>query len=427
MRNDLKYIKWLNSQTDIWVNNGLISSEQGTSINDFYGDNNFSKTSNTLTIILSALGSILVGMGIILLIAKNWDMFSSSTKLIISTLPFLSGLSIAVYMLKKEVSRSSLQSIGVFISLSIIAGLALVGQTYNSVAPIENLYLFSALLSLPFIYVLESTLAAILYIFLISGYTFSFSNFDPYILLSIDAILISALIPYVKQIKAKASKLELDWLFSFAALYGLFSITTVPYNQEFLSGTIFMYGFILLMISKYNIENKLIKNLGIILLLITSFSFTFSSSWEYFDIDTSFKNLQLFIIINIPVVILMYKDFKNHTINSYNMLPLIPILYLCLSLLSQGHIFSIIFLWMFNILFLIVSIYIFVRGYKIKNSSSQSNFGLVLMLMIIYKWFFVDIQVSFLIRSLVFIILGISFLTSTFIINKKTKGVSNEK
>ena len=111
MRNDLKYIKWLNSQTDIWVNNGLISSEQGTSINDFYGDNNFSKTSNTLTIILSALGSILVGMGIILLIAKIWDMFSSSTKLIISTLPFLSGLSIAVYMLKKEVSRSSLQSI----------------------------------------------------------------------------------------------------------------------------------------------------------------------------------------------------------------------------------------------------------------------------------------------------------------------------
>ena len=70
-----KYLKWLESQMDAWVDKNLISSDQKLAIEGFYGDMPSEKT-EILPVVLAVIGSALVGLGIILLLARNWSEFS---------------------------------------------------------------------------------------------------------------------------------------------------------------------------------------------------------------------------------------------------------------------------------------------------------------------------------------------------------------
>ena len=198
MSDESKYIKWLDVQTTMWAEIGLISKEQEINIQTFYKENpNYPKKQDILPTILSVIGSILVGLGIILLVAKNWQFMSRPTRLIISILPFLTGLTIALWLTSKNSQRIYLQAVGIFISISILAGLGLVGQTYHIVSPAQNLYLATALLSLPFVYLIGSTISGIFYVILICIYTAIVPKTSPDILFFESIVLVALIIPYI--------------------------------------------------------------------------------------------------------------------------------------------------------------------------------------------------------------------------------------
>ena len=101
MDNSNKYLKWLGSQMDIWVEKNIISDDQRLSIENVYEDMPSSK-SEILPVVLAVIGSALVGLGIILLLAKNWSEFSRPVRLIISVIPFTVGALAAFFIIYKE-------------------------------------------------------------------------------------------------------------------------------------------------------------------------------------------------------------------------------------------------------------------------------------------------------------------------------------
>ena len=74
------WVKKLLEETKQWVSDGLISHDQEVRISSRYsGRMEYSRLINTIT----TLGSILIGLGILLFVASNWDKLGRPSKIAI--------------------------------------------------------------------------------------------------------------------------------------------------------------------------------------------------------------------------------------------------------------------------------------------------------------------------------------------------------
>ena len=74
------------------VMSGIISKETSLEISDYLAKKPETQ-SNRLFTIFGILGALLVGLGVILIIAHNWDVLGRQAKTTISFLPLISGAS----------------------------------------------------------------------------------------------------------------------------------------------------------------------------------------------------------------------------------------------------------------------------------------------------------------------------------------------
>jgi len=129
--------------------NGVISQETAGNITAYYaskGDN----SKNRLFIVFGILGATLVGLGLILIIAHNWDDLSRFTKTILAFIPLIIGqLSSGYTILKKATSTAWRETSGVFLFFGIGASISMVSQIYNIPGDLSNFILFWMLLALP--------------------------------------------------------------------------------------------------------------------------------------------------------------------------------------------------------------------------------------------------------------------------------------
>lgn len=163
----------------------IITQETADKIQDFYKTKGSSSV-NRLFIIFGILGAILVGLGIILIIAHNWDEFSRVSKTCIAFLPLLAGQLLCGYtIIKKQNSVAWRESGSAFLFFAVGASIALVSQIYNIPGEMETFLLTWLLLCLPLVYLMNSSIASLLYIGGITyyathlGYWSSTSN-NPY-------------------------------------------------------------------------------------------------------------------------------------------------------------------------------------------------------------------------------------------------------
>jgi uncharacterized membrane protein len=117
-----------------------------------------------MVVFFGILGAVLIGGGIILLLAHNWEQLTRPMRAVISFLPLLTGLGLAGWVLMgKSDSTAWCEGVGAFWVLSIGTAIALVAQTYNLGGDFGDFMLGWVLLGLPIIYLLGSSVAAALY------------------------------------------------------------------------------------------------------------------------------------------------------------------------------------------------------------------------------------------------------------------------
>ncbi len=86
---------------DELINADIISVEIGNKILEYYKSKETSP-SNRLLIVFGILGAILVGLGVILIIAHNWDNFPRSIKTIFAFIPLIFGQLLCLYVLLQK-------------------------------------------------------------------------------------------------------------------------------------------------------------------------------------------------------------------------------------------------------------------------------------------------------------------------------------
>ena len=163
-------IRWLLSELPALVAQGILPGDAAERLRQHYSGGEASRSS--VLVAFSILGAVLVGAGLITLLAYNWTGLSRTMRTVISFLPLLAGQIVAFGVIRNnKASTSSREGAGTFLMLAVGACVALVSQTYHMSGDFETFMLTWMLLSLPIVYLLRASLPAVLYLAGIIGWS----------------------------------------------------------------------------------------------------------------------------------------------------------------------------------------------------------------------------------------------------------------
>src|SRR3990172_1474913 len=77
-------IKWLYQELPELITKGILTKEIADKMRQYYGEVKSISKTTVMLIILGTIGALLIGLGIILLLAHNWEQFSRFTRAVLS-------------------------------------------------------------------------------------------------------------------------------------------------------------------------------------------------------------------------------------------------------------------------------------------------------------------------------------------------------
>ena len=157
----MKKEKWLLGEIDKWEQESLISPEISNTLKERYAPQ---KHISLLIILFSVIGSLLIGAGIILILARNWYFLPLFLRVTLAFLPLLVSQALAVFVIKRKYdSIAWRESVSILVTASVFAAVAIVGQVFHIAGDYSVYILKCGLLSLPMIYILEASAPLIVY------------------------------------------------------------------------------------------------------------------------------------------------------------------------------------------------------------------------------------------------------------------------
>lgn len=402
----------------------IITSDTAQKITVFYHTKEQTKP-NRLFTIFGVLGALLSGLGIILIIAHNWDDMPRSIKTFLAFLPLIIGQIACAYSLFKNKSPTWIESSATFLILAVGATISLVSQIYNIPGNLSDFLLVWAAITAPLMYLLRSNLAVIIHLVLATWYAcdlgYFYNSHVPWWYLA----LFAWVIPYYINLQKENSKTNiagvLNWLvpLSLVIVLGAFtngdSLAFIMYLAFF--GLLYNIGQLPLFKNQKLRRNghTIIGSLGTIFLLTT---LTFEWFWKD-AIRESFDGVDvlitvLFFLSGVIVLAYLYskKQIQNFNLFQYAFL-VIGLLYLTKNL---GYIHGIVIT---NILVAALGLFTIRIGIN-KNSYAILNYGLLIITGLIVCRFF-DTNLDFVFRGILFISVGVGFFFANYLLLKKQR------
>lgn len=411
------------------IDAGIISPEKGREIYDYY-DNKADKSQSRLIIAFSILGAILIGLGVVLIIAHNWDDLSRPTKTILGFLPLIIGQAICIYaILKKYDQVAWREGAAIFLFFAVGSSISLVSQIYHIPGNLSSFLLTWMFLCLPTVYLLRSTIAAMFIIVGITYYACETSYWGRHTESSIGYWLVMALmIPHYYQLFIKNSLsnffIILSWLIPLSITICLG--TLADHNEEFMFisyvswfGMSYLFGILLLKNHENFITNPYITigSAGtIVLLLMLSFD------WFWQDLlknESSILSIEFGIatLMSLLTTGLLIYRIKNQTLSKVQFMEIIFILFIFIFMLGfASDTFSI---FLINITVFTLGLLNIKKGAK-QNHLGILNYGLLIITALILCRFF-DADISFVARGIMFVLVGAGFFAGNYLLLKNRK------
>lgn len=404
----------------------VITPQTATDIEKYYATR-VSPQSNIMLTIFGVLGGILVGMGIILIFAHNWDTFSKTLKTGLAVLPLFISQILAGYSIITNKSRVWKETSGVLLFFAVGASISLVAQIYNISGDMPAFLSTWIVLCLPLVYLLNSNALAILLLVFSTWYSVQagyFISAKPYMYI----LFIAVLIPfYSKHLKTNANgnmAIILNWLVPLSVFIALGA-----FLNEANGFTLVIYMAFLCLL--YNIGSlpyfsNLEKKTGylaygeigiIVVLLMVSSQYMWVEVLGYGPNGIALPQAQFIILwvallLISAVLMLKYRSAK-FAISLKWATFLFPVLYfVAMANVPLATILT-------NLLILAFGVMTIRNG--INNLRFKTlNFGLLVLAVLTTIRFF-DTNISFAIRGSLFLIVGIGFFVANYIVIKKKK------
>ena len=154
-----KFLERLPREVSRWESDGIITAEQGQAILGGYSAAELAPTQRVqgrLVTGLSVIGSVLVGLGVILFFAANWDGIDRLPKIGIILASIIAAHGLGYYLRYHRGYRRVGSAMVLLACIVYGAGVHLVGQAYNVDVNDPRLMLFWFLGVFPLVYIVKS-------------------------------------------------------------------------------------------------------------------------------------------------------------------------------------------------------------------------------------------------------------------------------
>lgn len=434
-----KNIKWLYEELPGLISKGILTQETAQQIRKYYGEPEERNWLRIMLAIFGTLGSILIGSGIILIFAKNWDALSVPARTVLSFTPLIISQVLGIYViLKKRDSMAWREGVSAFITLAVGAAISLVGQTYNISGDRTVFALTWMLLIVPLVYIFDAVTPSLFYL---AGITFwaGFEQSDGgYAVLYWG--LLAILIPYtIKAFRKNESNrsILLLWALSLnlCVSIGIVLEKVLPGLWIVIYSSFF--AVLYLLEKAFGNKNDSIDRMpfnvvGTMGILVVSILFTFRGFWDHigwlrYRHEARFNDLAGIVDYALVAMLLsgaVYLFIRN--LKSKNVFTQIfgfaailsAVCYMVAALIQDGSIPVI----LYNIYVFALGLSTIVNGIRKKHMGITNGGMLVISTLIIVRFF--DTEMSFLLKGLSFIAVGIGFIISNAVLIKKQKEVS---
>jgi len=408
------------------VDLGIVDAAAADRIRAHYGPVAERKPGSLALLIFAVLGAALVGLGIILILANNWDALSRPARAGITFSVLIAGQAIAGFAIaRRPESAAFREASALFLSLCAGAAIALIGQTYNIPGDLGRFLITWMLLVLPLMYVLDAGIVTIGYLAGITWWAGHVQGqhlhalwFYPMAAAALPHLFITARrAPYAARTAwmlwaacvcatvAPALVIERAmpglWIPLYASLFGLMYIGGAFWFRD-----------------AETLWQRPLHSAGAMGLGVLSLVFTFEDIWDdvgwhYYRYDDGYFGYAAIAdyvvtaaLLVGAVTLLVTAIRRNRT--EYIPLGAMPILATAGFGIAGGMDDPIIPWLVFNGYVLAVSVYTIAQGVRGERLGT-TNAGMILLAGLIGIRFF-DSDLSFIVRGVVFIVLGLGFL-----------------
>ncbi|MFA6379457.1 MAG: DUF2157 domain-containing protein [Candidatus Omnitrophota bacterium] len=433
-----KGVQWLYQELPELVNKGVLAQSAADKLHEHYGDSKGLDKKWFIIILCGVLGAILIGLGIILLFAHNWEKLSRGTRTVLSLLPLIIAQALAAWvMFKRPKSHAFREGAATFLSLMVGSSIALISQTYNIPGDTPVFIMTWMLLIVPLVYLMKATIPAVIFVIGIAAWVGHFWNepltaflFWPLLLIVIPHFLwslrqqqytvratILAVVMAIGVCVAAQMTLGKAWpgsgIVIFSSLAALF----------YLLGACEFKG----ISTNWQKPFQVLGGLGIFIAMLSLTSRAawesiksnyYGSRYEVFSWAAMPDNLLTFLLVGSAILLFFqYVKRQDWIRASFGALPLLALIGYAFGGSAPG--FSML---LFNVFLLSVSIFHFMTGIR-TNNLGMINRGMIMLSALVVARFF-DSEINFILKGLVFIAIGIGFLVANVTILRRKGGAA---
>lgn len=414
---------------------GVIDEETAGRISEYYKSKG-EGAQNRLFVVFGVLGAILVGLGIILIIAHNWDDLSRPVKVILSFLPLMAGQGACAFsLLRKRDSPAWKESSAAFLFFAVGASISLISQVYHIHGDLGSFLFTWMILCFPLIYLLDSSVSSLLFIAGITYYNLATNVFSDFFhkdeTLHYWWMLFLVVPHYIKLYRKEPDSNYLimhNWIMPlsltcslgalahrseeliFVAYMSLFSIFYMIGSSPFFNHT------------KRRVNGYLVLgSLGIMhILMINSFHWF----WEHLSASylstkgwLQSREFLAALVLTLISLLLFLLDIRKKRAEGFRPMKGVFLVYLIIYLI--GFRSSTLPVILINGLVLVLGVFTIRLGAK-QDHLGVLNYGLLTITVLIICRFF-DSDMSFVLRGILFVLVGAGFFAANYFLLRKRK------
>ena len=415
-------VRWLYSQLPDLTARGVLSEQAAIALRQHYGTPKERTGVSVLVAMTAVLAALLIGAGIILLLAANWDLFPRVVRTTMAFIPLVLSQTLGAFVLLRRMdSLGWRESAALLNSLTVAAAIALVSQIYHIAGDFTGFLLVWMLLTLPAIYLLRSAAAALLYLWLAKSWTLADTEHHwPWGWLLFAAVL-PVMLPMIVRGGMRA------WWLAMATMIGGGILLGATSNQANMHGLWIptFAGYVgLLYVAGVAIrpdELHPFRWVGFAAIGILSLAFTWSGFWSSESGNTSGSGaIAATVICGLAVVAGMVAAamafIRNVPVNPFAAaFPIVALAAYGLAVVGEQWAAAL----LFNLYVFALSVMALRTGLA-RARFAETNAGMLLLTALIVMRFF-DTDVGFLIRGLAFIAAGVGFLVVNILLLQRRK------
>ncbi|WP_407430437.1 DUF2157 domain-containing protein [Arcticibacter sp.] len=409
----------------------VITEETAEKIRAYYRDKKKSP-GFTLVTVFAIFASLLIGLGIILIIAHNWDELSKGLKVTFAFLPLVAAQSLCIYTLVRMPTCSIAWREGsaTFLFFSFGACIALVSQIYHIPGDLGEFVLTWMVFCLPVIYLMNSSVVSLLYL---AGITYYAADTGYWSATSDCSlwywILLVMVLPHYYYLQKRRPDSNFTIFHNWAiplSLTAVLGTLSAGFPELMYIAYMCLFGiFYLSGQSPYFLSTSRRNNGYLITGALGTVSLLLSLSFEWFwkklpaaNFNTSSlflsQELLAVLILSCSAILLLY---RSKSIHKQRIKPL-DFAFLAFIVIFLIGMYSMVSMILMNIMILFIGMMTIREGVRL-NHLGILNYGLLIITALTTCRFF-DTDLSFVLRGILFIAVGVAiFILNTWMLKKR--------